>query len=97
MDEEGQQIRAHNSPGEIWIRGPTVVKGYLDNTEANTSSFSGEWFRTGDIAYCDEKTMKWYIVDRKKVQSLPCDMILTLTLVPIIGADQGSRLPGCTT
>ncbi|KIW82948.1 hypothetical protein Z517_02191 [Fonsecaea pedrosoi CBS 271.37] len=66
VDDDGHEVKAYNKTGEIWIRGPTVIKGYLDNPEANSSSFSAGWFRTGDVAYCDQTTKKWYIVDRKK-------------------------------
>lgn len=52
--------------GEICVRGPTVIKGYFENPTANASSYDGDWFKTGDIGYCDAKTKKWYIVDRKK-------------------------------
>lgn len=49
------------------MRGPTVTPGYFNNPEANAQSFDREgWFKTGDIAYCDGSTRKWYIVDRKK-------------------------------
>lgn len=49
------------------MRGPTVTQGYFNNPEANAQSFDSEgWYKTGDIAYCDEATRKWYIVDRKK-------------------------------
>jgi long-subunit acyl-CoA synthetase (AMP-forming) len=75
MDEDERDIRAYDKPGEIWIRGPTVIKGYLNNPEANASSFSEQWFRTGDVAYCDENTKKWYIVDRKKAWILLCCLI----------------------
>lgn len=44
-----------------------MIPGYFDNPEANAQSFDSDgWFKTGDIAYCDELTKKWYIVDRKK-------------------------------
>ncbi|OQV06031.1 AMP-binding enzyme domain-containing protein [Cladophialophora immunda] len=66
VDSDGSEVRAYNKAGEILICGPTVIKGYLDNPEANSLSFSGDWFHTGDVAYCDEMTKKWYIVDRKK-------------------------------
>ena len=49
------------------MRGPTVTAGYLNNPEANAQSFDSDgWYKTGDIAYCDQATRKWYIVDRKK-------------------------------
>lgn len=49
------------------IRGPTVTPGYFENPKANAESFDSDgWYKTGDIGYCDEKTLKWYIVDRKK-------------------------------
>lgn len=53
--------------GELCVRGPTVTSGYFKNPEANSQSFdAGGWFKTGDIAYCDQSSRKWYIVDRKK-------------------------------
>jgi oxalate---CoA ligase len=39
--------------GEVWIRGAAVTSGYFDNPAANAESFSGGWFRTGDLAYLD--------------------------------------------
>ncbi|MHB1568582.1 MAG: AMP-binding enzyme, partial [Solirubrobacteraceae bacterium] len=36
-------------PGEVSIRGASVVDGYRDNPEANESSFRDGWFRTGDV------------------------------------------------
>jgi acyl-CoA synthetase (AMP-forming)/AMP-acid ligase II len=49
------------------IRGPIVISGYFENDKANAESFDKDgFFHTGDIVYCDEKTKKWYIVDRKK-------------------------------
>lgn len=44
-----------------------MTPGYFKNPEANSQSFDSDgWFKTGDIAYCDQFTRKWYIVDRKK-------------------------------
>ncbi|OAX83177.1 hypothetical protein ACJ72_02468 [Emergomyces africanus] len=66
IDDNGKNISAYGVRGEICVRGPTVIKGYFENPAANAESFDGQWFKTGDIGYCDEKTKKWYIVDRKK-------------------------------
>ncbi|KAJ5678551.1 uncharacterized protein N7477_004184 [Penicillium maclennaniae] len=67
VDNDGQNISAYNVRGELCVRGPTITPGYYQNSEANAVSFDEDgWFRTGDIAYCDKMTRKWYIVDRKK-------------------------------
>lgn len=67
IDEDGNNISAYGVRGELCVRGPTVTPGYLNNLEANASSFDSEgWFKTGDIAFCDQSTRKWYIVDRRK-------------------------------
>ncbi|KAI0869153.1 acetyl-CoA synthetase-like protein [Hypoxylon argillaceum] len=51
-------------PGEIWVKGEVVTKGYWNNDKANKESFRGEWFCTGDIAVF--KDGYFFIVDRKK-------------------------------
>ena len=40
--------------GEIWVRGPNVIKGYLNGQELNQTAFSKGWFRTGDIGSLDK-------------------------------------------
>ncbi|KAJ5115502.1 hypothetical protein NUU61_001261 [Penicillium alfredii] len=67
IDGDGRNVSAYGVRGELCVRGPTVTPGYFNNAEANSQSFDPDgWFKTGDIAYCDHKTRKWYIVDRKK-------------------------------
>ncbi|KAF8998854.1 acyl-CoA synthetase [Cyathus striatus] len=57
--EEGQA-------GEMWLRGPTIMRGYLNNPDANASTFTQDgWFKTGDILRRDDDGY-YYIVDRKK-------------------------------
>ncbi|WP_437956748.1 AMP-binding protein [Sorangium sp. So ce119] len=36
--------------GELWIRGPSVFKGYLGREDATAAAFQDGWFRTGDVA-----------------------------------------------
>lgn len=68
VNDDGKNISAYNKEGELCVRGPTIIQGYFADPAANAVSFDNEGFyHTGDIAYCDEKTKKWYIVDRKKV------------------------------
>lgn len=52
--------------GELWVRGPQVMSGYLNNPEATAATLDAEgWLRTGDVAYVDEDGY-FYIVDRLK-------------------------------
>ena len=52
--------------GELWARGPMVVKGYWNNAEATAATFvDGGWVRTGDLARVDADGY-CYIVDRAK-------------------------------
>ncbi|KAH8812215.1 4-coumarate-CoA ligase-like protein [Xylogone sp. PMI_703] len=67
IDDDGNNITAYDVQGEVCIRGPCVISGYFKNPAANASSFTPDgWFKTGDVVYCDGRTKKWYIVDRKK-------------------------------
>ena len=52
-------------PGELWLRGPSITKGYWNQAELTAKAFDGEWFKTGDIAICDADGFT-FIVDRKK-------------------------------
>lgn len=52
--------------GELWVRGPQVMKGYHNNPAANEETFRpGGWMRTGDLGYYDEE-FAFYITDRLK-------------------------------
>ena len=52
MDEKGN-IKAPKNRGEVVIKGPNIFHGYEHNPEANTSSFTDGWFRTGDEGMLD--------------------------------------------
>jgi acyl-CoA synthetase (AMP-forming)/AMP-acid ligase II len=53
-------------PGELWIRGPQVMSGYLNAPEETTQTlFDDGWLRTGDILRVDSEGV-WWVVDRLK-------------------------------
>nr|GMC52118.1 4-coumarate--CoA ligase-like 6 [Ipomoea batatas] len=54
------------SMGELWLRGPAIMKGYLNNGEASKNAVDEDgWFHTGDIVYFDEDGYL-YVHDRLK-------------------------------
>ncbi len=54
------------APGELWIRGPQVMKGYFGRQDATDAMIDGDgWLHTGDVATRDEDG-NWFIVDRVK-------------------------------
>jgi acyl-CoA synthetase (AMP-forming)/AMP-acid ligase II len=50
----GKDITKHDTPGELWVKGPAVTLGYLNNKKATDETFVtdslGRWMRTGDEA-----------------------------------------------
>jgi long-chain acyl-CoA synthetase len=51
--------------GELWIKGPNVVRGYWNRPEETAASFTRGWLHTGDVARIDEEGFV-HIVDRAK-------------------------------
>ena len=61
----GKEVGA-NETGELWIRGPQVMKGYLNNPEATAATVDADgWLHSGDMATVDEDGY-FFIVDRLK-------------------------------
>ncbi|KAF8926062.1 hypothetical protein EDD21DRAFT_369954 [Dissophora ornata] len=57
---------AKGERGELWIRGPNVMKGYRNNVKATRDTIDSEgWLHTGDVAVVDEN-LNFFIVDRLK-------------------------------
>jgi len=52
LDDAGNELEAGAS-GEVGVRGPNVIDGYENNPQANASSFTRGWFRTGDLGTLD--------------------------------------------
>jgi acyl-CoA synthetase (AMP-forming)/AMP-acid ligase II len=64
VDEDGAEVAA-GERGEIVMRGPMVMPGYLKNPEANEATIRDGWLHSGDIGYVDEDGY-FFIVDRTK-------------------------------
>jgi long-chain acyl-CoA synthetase len=62
---DGVTVLAPNAVGELWARGPQVVKLYWNKPEATAQTFVDGWVRTGDLARVDEEGF-CFIIDRAK-------------------------------
>jgi long-chain acyl-CoA synthetase len=68
--DDPRRVLGVGETGEIRIKGPNVVAGYLNRAEESASTFAGGWLLTGDVGYMDDRGF-FFIVDRKN------DMILS--------------------
>jgi acyl-CoA synthetase (AMP-forming)/AMP-acid ligase II len=65
-EEIVQPAGGHSAPGELWVRGPNVMLGYLGREDATRETIDEDGFlHTGDIATVGEQG-EFYIVDRLK-------------------------------
>jgi acyl-CoA synthetase (AMP-forming)/AMP-acid ligase II len=66
VDVETGEPAGYGQEGEICMRGPQMMKGYLNRPEATAATIDADgWLHTGDIGYCDEEG-HFFIVDRLK-------------------------------
>jgi acyl-CoA synthetase (AMP-forming)/AMP-acid ligase II len=87
---EGKDL-GPNARGEVWLRGPQVMKGYLNNPQATAMTIDSDgWLHTGDIGYADEDSY-FFIVDRVKelikykgMQVAPAELEAVLLTHPAI-------------
>ena len=69
MSPDGVEV-PDGERGEMWIRVPSIARGYRNKPKAWDEVYENGWFKTGDVAYRDDEGFL-YIVDRAK------DMIVT--------------------
>lgn len=69
LDDDNREV-SEGTPGEICVRGPLMMSGYLNKPEETAAAFAGDWLHTGDVAVRSPDGFL-RIVDRKK------DMIVT--------------------
>jgi acyl-CoA synthetase (AMP-forming)/AMP-acid ligase II len=63
--ETGKEV-ADGGQGELWVRGPIVMKGYFENPQATAETVDKDgWLHTGDVGYADEDG-DFFVVDRVK-------------------------------
>ena len=67
-DESGKEV-ARGEVGEIWFRGPNLIRGYWNRPEATAETIVAGWLRSGDLGRMDEEGFV-YVEDRAK------DMVL---------------------
>ncbi len=88
VDEKGNDLPPGET-GELWIRGPQVMLGYLNDPQATSDCLDEEgWLRTGDLALID-RDKHMYIVDRLKelikykgFQIAPAELEATIVAFP---------------
>lgn len=65
MSPEEKEVAAGET-GELWIKGPNIFKGYLNNPEGTKNALTEDgYFKTGDVGYQDTEG-NFYITDRVK-------------------------------
>ncbi|MBZ5499115.1 MAG: acyl--CoA ligase [Acidobacteriia bacterium] len=57
-DDEGRELPAGQT-GEVWVRGPSVCCGYLDDPEETKRKFVDGWLRTDDLGSLDKDGYLW--------------------------------------
>ncbi|XP_056845090.1 OPC-6:CoA ligase isoform X3 [Raphanus sativus] len=66
VDPDTGRFLGINQTGELWLKGPTIAKGYFKNEEATNETINSEgWLKTGDLCFIDEDGFV-FVVDRLK-------------------------------
>jgi fatty-acyl-CoA synthase len=63
VNEKGVDV-SYGQPGELWLRGPQVFAGYLNDSQASSLALVNGWLRTGDVLRATPQG--WFVCGRKK-------------------------------
>ncbi len=64
VDEAGYDL-PDGQTGELWLKGPSITRGYWNQPEKTAAAFCDGWFKTGDVARRDDDGY-YFLADRKK-------------------------------
>jgi acyl-CoA synthetase (AMP-forming)/AMP-acid ligase II len=109
VDPATGEDAAAGERGELWVRGPQVMKGYLNNDRATADTLDAEgWLHTGDVAIVDDEG-RYTVVDRVKelikykgYQVAPAELeavllghpeIADAAVIGVLDGDSGEELP----
>ena len=92
VDPETGKDCGEAEEGELWIRGPQVMKGYLNNPQATAATITDDgWLRTGDLAAIDANGELWIrdrlkeLIKFKGFQVAPAEVEAVLLTCPGVG------------
>ncbi|PZC85346.1 hypothetical protein B5X24_HaOG201842 [Helicoverpa armigera] len=67
MGDDGVPLEGSHKTGELWVKGDSFFKGYLNNPEETKTILTDDgWFKTGDMFYRDDQDY-YYFVERKRL------------------------------
>jgi acyl-CoA synthetase (AMP-forming)/AMP-acid ligase II len=109
IDPATGEDAAPGQRGELWVRGPQVMKGYLNNPSATAGTLDDEgWLHTGDVAIVDDEG-RYTVVDRVKelikykgYQVAPAELeavllnnphIADAAVIGVLDTESGEELP----
>lgn len=95
-----RDVSGPGQDGELWIRGPQIMKGYLNRPEDTAAAIDADgWYHTGDVGHVDDEGY-FFIVDRTKelikykgLQVAPAELEALLLIHPAVLDAAVTRIP----
>lgn len=66
VDDNGADVLGEGS-GELWVKHPIVMQGYLNDPEQTHDAFADGWFKTGDLVRRDADGVYWFVTRKKDI------------------------------